>query len=142
MELREKLGRSPSVEELARAIEVFPQQLQTMLLMMQPPLSLDAPLGEADCPLIDLLAGEGISPDAYVEGIDVHDRLISFLEILPERQREVILWRFGLLGDEPMTFVEVGKRLGVRKQRIQQIEVAALGKLRKSSHEVAGLLAG
>jgi RNA polymerase nonessential primary-like sigma factor len=139
--LSQQLRRTPTIEELAPALELSSQQLQELLLIMQPPASLDEVYGLSErTPLIELLAADGPTPADAAEQRDVQERVLKLLELLSERQREVMMWRYGLLGEDPLTLDEVGKRFGTSKQRIKQLEDRAMEKLRQHQDRVAELV--
>ena len=109
--LTQRLGRPPSLEEVARALNVPLEQLAELEGLRQHPISL-----ETDNPLSVLLC----------ERAD----LAGILDRLPDNERTVIRLRFGLAGEDPMTLEAIGSRMGVTRERVRQIEVAGLKKLR------------
>jgi RNA polymerase primary sigma factor len=127
-QLVQQLGREPRPDEIAEELELTTEQVREILRMAQFPVSLEKPIGEKeDARLADLVEDElAESPlDATAvslrrEGID------DALAALPERQRRVIELRFGLHGGHPRTLDEVGRTLGVTRERIRQIEHTTL----------------
>ncbi|MGH3060602.1 MAG: sigma-70 family RNA polymerase sigma factor [Gaiellaceae bacterium] len=127
-QLVQRLGREPRPDEIAEELELTAEQVREILRMAQFPVSLEKPIDEKeDARLGDLVEDElAESPlDATAvslrrEGID------DALAALPERQRRVIELRFGLHGGQPRTLDEVGRTLGVTRERIRQIEDTTL----------------
>lgn len=134
--LTQKLGREPSDEELAEAMgwESSRSVTETMGLSQQP-VSLSCPVGEED----DSEMGEFIvdknAPDPERETVKsiCHDEIMNILYTLTDREREIIILRYGLGGDDPMTLEEVGMLFGITRERVRQIEAKTLRKLRHPS---------
>jgi RNA polymerase primary sigma factor len=130
-QLVQKLGREPRAEEIAAELEMTPAEIREIRRMAQMPVSLEKPVGEEeDSALGDFVEDEAaISPfdeaAANMRRVDV----LRALAALPERERQVIELRFGLLGQQPCTLEEVGRAFGVTRERIRQIENNTLRKL-------------
>ncbi|HZO87700.1 MAG TPA: sigma-70 family RNA polymerase sigma factor [Chthonomonadaceae bacterium] len=131
--LRERLGRAPTRAELAAAMKMSEERLSELLRGAVEPLSLEMPIGEeGESRLADLIpATEAQNPMAEATRGALRDELMAALEELTQREREVILLRYGLDGEEPRTLEEVGRALEVTRERVRQIESSALTKLRK-----------
>jgi len=129
--LTRELDRDPTMEELASRAKVKPDKLALALRSVAPPISLDAPVGE-DSVFGAFLADRGArSPDAPL--LERSDRLelIEALKSLSERERLVVYLRYGLGSTHEHTLLEVGRRLGVSRERVRQIEMKALARLRR-----------
>ena len=126
-------GRSPDHEEMAEAAGLQARQAERLWTYLQPVLSLDQPTGtEGEGSLHDLLA-DGLAArelEEVPEGT-LGDELDLLLAQLSAREREIVRRHFGLDGTEPCTLEEVGKTLCITRERARQIEVRALGKLRR-----------
>jgi RNA polymerase primary sigma factor len=124
--------RDPTVEEIASLAGVDPVEADVIMRAAQPLVSLDKPVGtDADAAEFgDLIPDETTqSPfDAAVESL-VHERLYAVLEHLPYRERRILALRYGLGGEEPQTVDKVAKMFNVTRERVRQIEDAALRKL-------------
>jgi RNA polymerase primary sigma factor len=131
--LREKLGRMPTRSELAEALKMTEEKLGELLRGAIEPLSLETPIGEeGESRLADLIpAPDAHNPVAEATRGALRDELMAALDELTPREKDVILLRYGLDGDEPRTLEEVGRALEVTRERVRQIESSALGKLRK-----------
>src|SRR5215218_3348527 len=130
-ELAAKLGREPTVDEIAREAELDPEAVSEMREASRVVASLDRPVGEeGDASLGDLLPGEGAAPAEEVE-VELREQAVrDTVAALPEREREVIKLRFGLNGDQtPQPLTRVGEQLGVSPERVRQIEERALAHL-------------
>ncbi len=131
--LRERLGRMPTRAELAEALTMTEEKLTELLRGAIEPLSLETPIGEeGESRLADLIP----APDAHNPMVEatkgaLRDELMNALDELTEREKDVVMLRYGLDGDEPRTLEEVGRALSVTRERVRQIEASALGKLRK-----------
>jgi RNA polymerase primary sigma factor len=129
--LTQQLGRPPSLDEVAAALEVPVEQLAGLDEVAATPLSLETPIGEGQGALKDVVADRGAAGSDVLANVlrqqaDVRDGL----DVLPPTERTVIALRFGLEGEGPLTLEAIGQRMGVTRERIRQIEAAALRKLR------------
>jgi RNA polymerase primary sigma factor len=137
-QLNQKLKRTPTDEEIAKKIKIPRDKIEQINFWMSTTTSsLEAPIGEDDesqvSDLIEDLAST--PPDAKIEHLLDKERVKNLLEIMTERERQVLDMRFGLADAKPHTLAEVAKKLGVSRERIRQIEEAALKKLRKFVEE-------
>jgi RNA polymerase primary sigma factor len=130
-ELRQKLDREPTDDEIAEAAKLTPAHVRQVREAARTVTSLDRPVGEEDgASLGDLVAGESPRPEEELHVSLRESALRHALEHLPELEREVIELRFGLDDDgEAHTLAEVGRRLGLRAERVKQIETEALERL-------------
>lgn len=131
--LAQTLEREPSLEELADAFHTTLPDVQRMRALREPIASTDASLDdEADRSLLDALADDhAVMPETYLEVDDVRDVLHRWLKQLPDKQRVVIMRRFGLERGEIATLEQLGEELGVTRERVRQIQTEALKRLRK-----------
>jgi RNA polymerase primary sigma factor len=129
--LTAQLGAPPSVEEIARELDVPVDRLEGLEDVAATPLSLETPVGEGTGILADVVA-DRVSPasDVVAGALRQQTDLRAILEALPPTERTVITLRFGLEDEAPMTLEAIGQRLGVTRERIRQIEGVALRKLR------------
>jgi RNA polymerase sigma factor (sigma-70 family) len=135
-ELARRLGRDPTGEELAPTLGISTDAVEELVATLAPIRSLNAPApGLEDVELEDLLRDEATAdPTLALERGEQAAVLAGLLESLSPRERQVIDWRFGLSGgDEPSTLGEIGARLGLSRERVRQIEAAALMRLRASA---------
>jgi RNA polymerase primary sigma factor len=124
------LGREPTLEEIAEEANLPLQQAKEVKAAARASTSLDAPVGEADDAVLgDFVAGEGPLPDEQVEDSLRSQTLADALRSLPDRHRSVVILRYGLDDAEPKTLEEIGRRLGLTRERVRQIEVEALKRL-------------
>jgi RNA polymerase primary sigma factor len=130
------LGREPTLEEVAEEANLPLQQAKEVKAAARASTSLDAPVGEADDAVLgDFVAGEGPLPDEQVEDSLRSQTLAGALRALPDRHRAVVILRYGLDDAEPKTLEEIGRRLGLTRERVRQIEVEALKRL-STLHEM------
>jgi RNA polymerase primary sigma factor len=130
-QLVQQLGREPTPDEIAGELECTTREVKDIQRMAQMPVSLEKPIGEEeDSELGDFVEDEGAeSPfDLALESLR-KENVRTALDVLPEREREVIEMRFGLKGSEARTLEEVGRAFGVTRERIRQIENNTLKKL-------------
>ena len=138
-ELRQTLDRQPTDEEVARAAKLRPQDVERVREAARAVTSLDRPVGEGDLAFGDLFASEQAAPgeelEVRLERRAVHEALAR----LPQTERQVLQLRYGLDGDpEPQTLAAVGRRLGLSRERVRQIEADALQQL-AVTREIAAL---
>jgi len=139
--LAQQLGRDPKHEEIGEALGVHPDRVQETMRAFLEPVSFDNPTGDDETFLGDFLPDENLtSPDEEIQEEQVKTHLNQVLCTLTPREEHVIRMRFGLGQDHSLTLEEVGKTLNVTRERIRQIEVVALKKLREP--EMKAQLAG
>ena len=131
-QLTQRLGRDPSVEELAVALEVTPQKVENMIQVARRPLSLETPTDdEEDSVLGDFIQDEEIpAPDDTATYNLLREHLENVLDGLPPREVRILQLRYGLLDGQAYTLEEVGRKMGVTRERVRQIEAQALSRLR------------
>lgn len=127
-----ELGYEPSVKELAEHLDMTEEKVQEIMQIAREPASLETPIGEEDdSNLGDFVADANVlSPEGNVESVMLREHIDSLLDDLKERERQVIVLRFGLEDGHPRTLEEVGREFNVTRERIRQIEAKALRKLR------------
>ena len=127
-----ELGYEPSVTELAKALELPESKVMEIMQIAREPASLETPIGEEDdSNLGDFVADTNtVTPEVNVENVMLREEIDNLLADLKDRERQVIILRFGLLDGHPRTLEEVGKEFNVTRERIRQIEAKALRKLR------------
>ena len=127
-----ELGYEPSVTELAEALDMSEDKVMEIMQIAREPASLETPIGEEDdSNLGDFVAdSNAVTPEGNVESVMLREHIDALLGDLKERERQVIVLRFGLEDGHPRTLEEVGKEFNVTRERIRQIEAKALRKLR------------
>lgn len=127
-----ELGYEPSPKELAAALEMTEEKVLEIMQIAREPASLETPIGEEDdSNLGDFVADNNtVTPEANIESVMLREHIDVLLQDLKDREREVIILRFGLRDGHPRTLEEVGKIFSVTRERIRQIEAKALRKLR------------
>jgi RNA polymerase primary sigma factor len=130
-QLTQRLGREPTAEELALALDSSPSKVRHMLHMAQEPLSLEKPVGQQDeAPLGDFVEDAEASPWERASLAMRTEGIRRLLAALPTREREVLELRYGLRG-ERLTLEQVGRMMNVTRERVRQIETRTLEKLRE-----------
>ena len=125
-----QLGREPTLEEIADEASLTAQQVVEVRAAARASTSLDAPIGETDDAVLgDFVAGDEPLPEETVETHLRRQALLRALGGLPEREREVVTLRYGIDGNEPRTLEEIGRRLGLTRERVRQIELDSLRRL-------------
>lgn len=127
-----ELGYEPSSSELAEALDMSESKVLEIMQIAREPASLETPIGEEDdSNLGDFVADNNtVTPEANVESVMLREHIDLLLKDLKDRERQVIVLRFGLEDGHPRTLEEVGKEFNVTRERIRQIEAKALRKLR------------
>ena len=130
-----RLGREPSNEEIGKEIGMSEKRVTELMQSSGDTVSLETPVGDEDgSNLGDFVADDAnASTEEKAESVFLREEIDQMLQGLNPREREVIILRFGLESGHPMTLEEVGKRFKVTRERIRQIETAALRKLRNPS---------
>ncbi len=131
-ELSQKLDHEPTAQEIAESLDKPVREVTKMLRLNERITSVDTPIGgENDKVLLDVIAdNKGHGPEEDLQDSDIKLNIIKWLEDLNPKQREVLARRFGLLGHEPSTLEDVGVEIGLTRERVRQIQVEALRRLR------------
>ncbi|HEX7030035.1 MAG TPA: RNA polymerase sigma factor RpoS [Gammaproteobacteria bacterium] len=132
-QLAQKLDREPSAEEIANVLDKPLDDVKRMLGLNERIASVDVPIGkEGDRLLLDAIPDDNnADPSALLQDEDLHNVIEKWLDKLSEKQREVVERRFGLNGHEKATLEEVGSSIGVTRERVRQIQMDALRRLRQ-----------
>jgi len=147
-ELSQLLGRTPTVTELAEAVELPEEEVKDLLCRARQPVSLETKVGDGDdTELLDLLAGDAELPEDRVDGECLKGDLRALLEQLPELQGRVLKMRYGIPCDqvpgrtEPMSLSAIAKDLGMSRDKTRNLERKALEGVRAQSRMLEGYLA-
>jgi len=131
-QLKQEFGRDPTVEELAEALDVTPNKVEHMIQVARRPFSLEMPIGEEE----DGMLGDFIedhdtpAPDETATNNILRKHLEEMLDTLPPREARILQLRYGLSDGKILTLNEVGRKMGVTRERVRQIEAQALRRLR------------
>lgn len=133
-ELTHKLDHEPTAEDIAESLDRPVEDVTKMLRLNERVSSVDTPIGgDSDKGLLDIIADEkSCGPEEEIQDEDMRGNILHWLETLNSKQREVLARRFGLLGYEPSTLEDVGREIGLTRERVRQIQVEALRKLRET----------
>lgn len=131
-ELAQKLDHEPTAEDIALQLEKSVDDVNRMLRLNERVSSVDNPIGgDSDKALLDIIPDEkGGSPETSTQDDDIKNSIIHWLQDLNPKQREVLARRFGLLGYEASTLEDVGREIGLTRERVRQIQVEGLRRLR------------
>lgn len=131
-ELAQKLDHEPTPEDIADLLDKPVEDVQKMLGLNERVASVDVPVGpSSDKALVDTIPDQHVSdPAALLQDSDLSESIDNWLSDLTEKQREVVARRFGLRGYETSTLEEVGREIGLTRERVRQIQVEALKRLR------------
>jgi RNA polymerase primary sigma factor len=132
--MSEELGREPTDEELAEEIGISSGKVSRLKRVSIRPASLDAPISDDDSTEFGEIVGDedAQTPFESFRDKNMRDELSELLEVLDERERKIILMRFGLDDGKPKILEEIGKKFGVTRERIRQLQNIALAKLRRA----------
>ena len=130
--LTAELGYEPSIKQLAKGMKMSEEKVEEVIQIAMDPISLDKPVGDEDDSIVaDFIADQNvISPETNAERVMLKEKIQGLLAGLKERERKVLVLRFGIEDDHPRTLEEVGRELKVTRERIRQIEDKALRKLK------------
>ena len=130
--LSQDKGRTPSLEDVAKELDMTPAQIREVLVRVPRSVSLETKVGkERDTELGDLLETDGLSPEELLMRDSLRRDLKQLMSELTERERDVIHMRFGLRDGIPYSLAEIGRALELSRERVRQIESKALQKLRQ-----------
>ena len=134
LKMSEELGREPTDEELSEEIGISSAKLSQLKTVLIRPASLDAPISDDNSTEFCEIVGDedAQTPFELFRDKNMRDELSELLEVLDDRERKIIFKRFGLDGGKPETLEEVGKKFGVTRERIRQLQNIALAKLRRA----------
>jgi len=135
-QLTQKLGRDPLTEELAEVLGVPPKKVENMIQVARRPLSLETPTDEEEDSVLGDFIQDEESPaptDTVTQNL-LKEHLREILNTLPPREVRILQLRYGLLDGRSYTLEEVGRKMGVTRERVRQIEAQALSRLRHPSH--------
>ena len=130
-ELTQELGREPGNREIAKKLDVPLKKVEDVCKAVRTPVALETPVGAEDSVIGDFIGDRGSPlPDAGVERKEISKHLLKILKTLTYREEKVIRMRFGIGAERDHTLEEVGRRLSITRERVRQIEVQAMRKLR------------
>ena len=141
-ELSQDLGRTPTITELAEAVDLPEEEVKDLLCRARQPVSLETKVGDGDdTELLDLLAADGSQPDELVDGECMRGDMRALLERLPDLQGRVLKMRYGIDVEEPMSLTGIGRVLGMSRDRVRNLERDGLAGLRRLSESVEAYVA-
>ena len=131
-ELVQKLDHEPTAEDIAEVLDTPVKKVTKMLRLNERIASVDTPFGgDGDKVLLDVIADEkSAGPEGDLQAVDMSNSIVDWLHELNTKQREVLARRFGLMGYEAATLEDVGREIGLTRERVRQIQVEALKRLR------------
>ena len=137
-QMSEDLGRDPSDDELAEEIGISSSKISQLKTAACKPASLDAPLSDEDTTVFGEMVQDEDSKTPYELLRDKNrvSEMADLLSVLDDREKEIITSRYGLGGNKPRTLDRVGKKLGVTRERIRQLQNIALTKLRREMKRI------
>jgi len=141
-DLTKALGRDPKEEELAKIVDLDVIQVQNLFNLMQIPISSDSPIGQDEnSEIAELLEDVSISsPIEEITSLDLRNEIEDSMEMLNQREKHVLTFRYGLEDGAKRTLKQVGRELGITYERARQLQASALRKLRKE--EITNRLRG
>ena len=134
LQMSEELGREPTDEELGDEIGIASGKVSQLKTVSIRPASLDAPISDDDPTELGEIVGDEYAqtPFELLRDKNLRNELGGLLDVLDDREKKIVFQRFGLDGGKPKTLEEVGKRFGVTRERIRQVQNIALSKLRRA----------
>ena len=136
--IQNEIGREPTAQDISDRVGIPVKRVEHVQSALQPTSSLDAPVGEEGSATAgDMLPDKATpAPDQLAKYRDTLKKVLSLLGNLSDRERAIVKLRFGLGDAVPETFAQLGKRFDVSRERVRQIEAAALAKLRSEFHKL------
>ena len=134
LQMSEELGREPTDDELAEEVGMASSKVSQLKTVSIRPASLDAPISDDDTTEFGEIVGdeEALTPFEHLRDQNLRDEVSDLISVLDEREKKIIFSRFGLDGGKPKTLEEVGRKFGVTRERIRQLQNIALMKLRRA----------
>jgi len=134
LQMSEELGREPTDDELAEEVGMASAKVSQLKTVSIRPASLDAPISDDDTTEFGEIVGdeEALTPFEHLRDQNLRDEVAELISVLDEREKKIIFSRFGLDGGKPKTLEEVGRKFGVTRERIRQLQNIALMKLRRA----------
>jgi len=134
LQMSEELGREPTDDELAEEVGMASSKVSQLKTVSIRPASLDAPISDDDTTEFGEIVGdeEALTPFEQLRDQNLRDEVAELISVLDEREKKIIFSRFGLDGGKPKTLEEVGRKFGVTRERIRQLQNIALMKLRRA----------
>jgi len=130
-ELVTQLGREPSKDEIAKRLGVEPEKVEAILRSIQDPVALQTPVGDEDSALEDFICDKNsLSPYEDLEKNEITEKILMLLNTLKPRESQIIRMRFGIGMDREYTLEEIGRRLGITRERVRQVEAKAMKRLK------------
>lgn len=132
--LTKELGREPKSSEIAEYLDISEDDIENILRVSRNYLSLEAPIKDGeDRSFIDFLESNRQDVEDSIIHKTLTESLNDIIEELPEREKKIVVWRFGLNGEVPKTLEEIGQALAISRERVRQVESRALMKLKKKA---------
>src|SRR6202140_4701305 len=134
LQMGEELGREPTDDKLAEEVGISGRKVSQLKTVSIRPASLDAPISDDDSTEFGEIVGDedAQTPFELLRDKNLRDEVSELLEVLDDRERKIIFQRFGLDGGKPKTLEEVGKKFGVTRERIRQLQNIAFAKMRRA----------
>jgi len=141
-QLSQELGRLATIAEIAEHLQIKVEQVRECLTLARQPVSLDLKIGDnQDTELAELLEDQGKSPENYAVSESLRDSLTSLLKELPEKQRQVMIMRYGLEDGQEMSLASISKEMDLSREQVRQLERQAMDYLRKKRKGIQEYLA-
>ncbi len=135
-DLAQNLGRIPTIDEVAHALELSPERVRSCLHHNLPTMSLERKVGDMDTELADFLQSDDESPEDFATQNALKSDLRKLMSKLLPREQEILVLRFGLEDGIPLSLAQIGSRLEISRERVRQIEQKAVKKLRLRQGEL------
>lgn len=139
--LSQKLMRSPSVDEIAEEVHLYREEVNEILQITSPLVSLETEINEESGTLMDLIEDDTFSPEREVMEEAVSDETERLLQTLKERERQVMTYRYATSGGERYTLKWISDTMGISPETVRQIELRALRKLRGAAEDLREMIA-
>jgi len=141
-QLSQELGRLATIAEIAEHLGIKVEQVRECLTLARQPVSLDLKIGDnQDTELAELLEDQGRSPENYAVSESLRDSLTRLLQELPEKQRQVMIMRYGLEDGQEMSLASISKEMDLSREQVRQLERQAMDYLRKKRKGIQEYLA-
>ncbi len=134
--LSQELKRAPNIEEIAQELGLKIREVETIVQLSNPIVSLDGPTQEDSGTLQDVIEDNSYTPERDLLREDLRERTLKFLETLLEKEKQILLYRFAFYGGKKYTLKKIGDEMGISPETVRQIEIRALRKLKETAEEL------
>lgn len=132
-ELAYRGDREPDIEEISSTLQMSIEKIEEIFSIAKEPISIDMSLGDNDDTLLIETIEDSNSPNPFVESIhdELREKILDLFKVLTSKEKEILLKRYGIINEKPASLEQVGKELSISRERVRQLELRAMRKLKR-----------